>query len=102
MLENLDPTLMAEIVNNQAALASIAQEGAEGATDSAPALENLGAAAIAVGLAAIATGYAQRGIGSAAIGAVAEDDDMFVRALIFTALPETLIIIAFVTVFLAL
>jgi len=27
---------------------------------------------------------------------------MFVRALIFTALPETLIIIAFVTVFLAL
>ena len=62
-------------------------------------LENEGAAAIAVGLAALATGYAQRGIGSAAVGAVAEDDDMFVSALIFTVIPETLIIIAFVTIF---
>ena len=58
------------------------------------------AAALAVGLGALGTGYAQRGIGSAAIGAVAEDDDMFVPGLIFTALPETLIIIAFVTIFL--
>ncbi|WP_135364972.1 hypothetical protein [Halosimplex halophilum] len=66
-----------------------------------PALNNQGAAAIAVGLGALATGYAQRGIGSAAVGAVAEDDDMFVPALIFTALPETLIIIAFVTIFIA-
>jgi len=66
---------------------------------SSPALTPKAAAAIAVGLGALATGYAQRGIGSAAIGAVAEDDDMFVQALIFTALPETLIIIAFVTIF---
>jgi V/A-type H+-transporting ATPase subunit K len=57
------------------------------------------AAALAVGLAAVGTGYAQRGIGAAAVGAVAEDDDMFVTGLIFTALPETLIIIAFVTLF---
>jgi V/A-type H+-transporting ATPase subunit K len=57
------------------------------------------AAALAVGLAAVGTGYAQRGIGAAAVGAVAEDDDMFVTGLIFTALPETLIIIAFVTIF---
>jgi len=65
-----------------------------------PALTDIGAAAIAVGLGALGTGYAQRGIGAAAVGAVAEDDDMFVPALIFTALPETLIIIAFVVVFL--
>jgi V/A-type H+-transporting ATPase subunit K len=65
-----------------------------------PALSENGAAAIAVGLGALGTGYAQRGIGSAAVGAVAEDDDMFVPGLIFTALPETLIIIAFVTIFL--
>ncbi|WP_436900640.1 hypothetical protein [Halovenus halobia] len=57
------------------------------------------AAAIAVGLAALATGYAQRGIGSAAVGAVAEDSDNLVSGLIFTAIPETLIIIAFVTIF---
>ncbi|QPV61208.1 hypothetical protein I7X12_10525 [Halosimplex litoreum] len=68
---------------------------------SSPVLENQGAAAIAVGLGALATGYAQRGIGSAAVGAVAEDDDVFVPALIFTALPETLVIIAFVTIFIA-
>lgn len=56
-------------------------------------------AALAVGLAALGTGYAQRGIGAAAVGAVAEDSDNFVSALIFTVIPETLIIIAFVTIF---
>ena len=65
----------------------------------APALEPSAAAAFAVGLAALATGYAQRGIGSAAVGAVAEDSDNLISGLIFTAIPETLIIIAFVTVF---
>lgn len=69
------------------------------AAESSPALEADAAAAIAVGLAAIATGYAQRGIGSAAVGAVAEDSDNLVSGLIFTAIPETLIIIAFVTIF---
>jgi len=67
----------------------------------APALEPRAAAAIAVGLGALGTGLAQRSIGAAAVGAVAEDRDMFVPALIFTALPETLIIIAFVTIFVA-
>jgi V/A-type H+-transporting ATPase subunit K len=66
-----------------------------------PAIEADAAAAIAVGLAALATGYAQRGIGSAAVGAVAEDSDNLISGLIFTAIPETLIIIAFVTIFVA-
>ncbi|ERH12813.1 MAG: ATP synthase subunit C [halophilic archaeon J07HB67] len=74
----------------------VLQEGS-----SSPALNNGGAAAIAVGLAAIGVGYAQRGIGAAAIGAIAEDDDLFVPGLVFTALPETLILFAFVTVILA-
>jgi V/A-type H+-transporting ATPase subunit K len=65
----------------------------------APAISRGAAAAIAVGLGALGTGIAQRSIGAAAVGAVAEDRDMFVLALIFTALPETLIIIAFVTIF---
>jgi len=68
---------------------------------SGPALEPAAAAAIAVGLAGLGTGIAQSRIGASAVGAVAEDDDMFVPALIFTALPETLIIIAFVTIFVA-
>ena len=70
-----------------------------GTIEEAPALTPEGAAALAVGLAAVGTGYAQRGIGSAAVGAVAEDSDNLIAGLIFTAIPETLIIIAFVTIF---
>jgi V/A-type H+-transporting ATPase subunit K len=68
----------------------------------APAIPPLSGAAIAVGLAAFGAGYAERGIGAAAVGAVAEDDDMFGRGLILTVLPETLVILALVVVFLAL
>jgi V/A-type H+-transporting ATPase subunit K len=64
-------------------------------------LEYFGAA-LAVGLAALGSGYAERGIGSAAVGAVAEDEDLFVRGLILTVLPETLVIFALLVVFLAL
>ncbi|WP_207586821.1 hypothetical protein [Halomontanus rarus] len=67
-----------------------------------PTLDNFtdeGAAALAVGLAALAAGYAERGIGAAAVGAIAEDDDMFVPGLIMTVLPETLVILALVVVF---
>ncbi|MGM0592542.1 MAG: hypothetical protein ACQETI_13135 [Halobacteriota archaeon] len=65
-----------------------------------PAIPPQAAAALAVGLAAFGAGYAERGIGAAAVGAVAEDDDMFVRGLILTVLPETLVILALVVVFL--
>ncbi|MCL9812641.1 F0F1 ATP synthase subunit C [Natranaeroarchaeum aerophilus] len=60
------------------------------------------AAAIAVGLAALASGYAERGIGSAAIGAIAEDEDLFGKSLVITVLPETLVIFALVVFILVL
>ena len=60
----------------------------------------LGMAALGVGLAALAAGYAERGIGAAAVGAIAEDRDMFVPGLIMTVLPETLVIFAIVVIFL--
>jgi V/A-type H+-transporting ATPase subunit K len=63
-------------------------------------LEYFGAG-LAVGLAALGSGYAERGIGSAAVGAMAEDEDLFVRGLILTVLPETLVIFALLVVFLA-
>jgi V/A-type H+-transporting ATPase subunit K len=69
---------------------------------SAPAIPSTSAAALAVGLAAFGAGYAERGIGAAAVGAIAEDDDMFGRGLILTVLPETLVILALVVVFLTL
>jgi V/A-type H+-transporting ATPase subunit K len=74
----------------------------EGSTAAAPAIPPLAAAALAVGLAAFGAGYAERGIGAAAVGAVAEDDAMFGRGLILTVLPETLVILALVVVFLTL
>jgi V/A-type H+-transporting ATPase subunit K len=67
--------------------------------EQAPAIPPSAAAALAVGLAAFGAGYAERGIGSAAVGAVAEDGDMFGRGLILTVLPETLVILALVVVF---
>jgi V/A-type H+-transporting ATPase subunit K len=87
---------MYEIVSQLSQL--VLQEGNGG---NAPLIGAQAAAALAVGLGALGTGMAQRSIGASAVGAVAEDDDMFVPGLIFTALPETLIIIAFVTIFVA-
>jgi len=78
-------------------LASVVLQ-AEGAA--APAIPAPAAAALAVGLAAFGAGYAERGIGSAAVGAVAEDQDLFVQGLILTVIPETLVILALVVVFL--
>jgi len=65
-----------------------------------PALTPTAAAAIGVGLAAFGAGYAERGIGAAAVGAMAENEDLFVRGLILTVLPETLVILALVAIFL--
>jgi V/A-type H+-transporting ATPase subunit K len=67
--------------------------------EAAPAIPPAAGAALAVGLAALGSGIAERGIGAAAVGAIAEDPDMFGRGLILTVLPETLVILALVTVF---
>jgi V/A-type H+-transporting ATPase subunit K len=67
--------------------------------ENVPAITPKAAAALAVGLAALAAGYAERGIGSAAVGAIAEDQDLFGTGLILTVLPETLVILALVVVF---
>jgi len=66
---------------------------------SMPGITPKAAAALAVGLAALGAGYAERGIGSAAVGAIAEDQDLFGTGLILTVLPETLVILALVVVF---
>jgi len=76
---------------------AVLQQGETAAA--APAIPASAAAALAVGLAALGSGYAERGIGAAAVGAVAEDDSMFGRGLILTVLPETLVILALVVVF---
>jgi len=84
------------MIENVPEFASIAlQTAAESNT-----FDSAAAAAIAVGLAALGSGYAERGIGAAAVGAIAEDRDMFVPGIVMTVLPETLVIFAIVVIFL--
>ncbi len=62
-------------------------------------LDEAGAVAMAAGLviafAAMATAWAEKEIGSAAMGAMAENDKIFGKALILMVIPETIIIFGF-------
>ncbi|MDY6764569.1 MAG: F0F1 ATP synthase subunit C [Halobacteria archaeon] len=82
--------MLAELLQN----APLLQEGGQAA------IPPTAGAAIGVGLAALGAGIAERGIGSAAVGAIAEDRSMFGLGLIMTVVPETLVILALVVVFL--
>ncbi len=53
-------------------------------------------AGIAIGLTAIAAGIAEKTIGAAAIGAMAEKEELFGKGLILTVIPETLVIFGLV------
>ena len=54
------------------------------------------AAALAVGLAGIGAGYAEACVGSAAVGAIAEDEKKFSKVLIMTVIPETIAVFGFI------
>ena len=53
-------------------------------------------AGLAIGITAIAAGLAEKSIGAAAIGAMAEKEELFGKGLILTVIPETLVIFGFV------
>jgi V/A-type H+-transporting ATPase subunit K len=53
------------------------------------------AAGIVLGLAALATAWAEKDIGSAAVGAMAENEKIYGKALILMVIPETIIIFGF-------
>ena len=55
---------------------------------------------IALVLAGLGAGYSQGSIGSAAVGMLAEDGSKFGPALIFTALPESIVILGALPLFL--
>jgi V/A-type H+-transporting ATPase subunit K len=54
------------------------------------------AAALAISLTAFATGFTQSRIGSAGVGALAENPKLFGNILIFLVIPETMVILGFV------
>ena len=57
-------------------------------------------AGIAIGAAAIATGIAQKSIGSAAMGVLAEKPEETGKTLLFLVIPETIVILGFVVAYL--
>lgn len=59
-------------------------------------------AGLAIGLSALATGWAQAKIGSAGVGALAEDDSLFGQVLILTVIPETMVIFGLVVALIAM
>ncbi|HWQ44949.1 MAG TPA: V-type ATP synthase subunit K [Methanosarcina barkeri] len=61
----------------------------------AAGLKALGAA-IAIAGTGIASGWAEKDIGSAAIGAMAENEALFGKGLILTVIPETIVIFGLV------
>lgn len=56
-------------------------------------------AGIAIGLAVLAAGIAEKDIGTAAIGAIAENPKLFGKALAIIVIPETLVIFALLVAF---
>lgn len=53
-------------------------------------------AGLAIGVSAIATAIAEKAIGAAAIGAMAEKEQLFGKGLILTVIPETIVIFGLV------
>lgn len=53
-------------------------------------------AATALAVSAIATAIAEKAIGTAAIGAMAENENLFGKGLILTVIPETIVIFGLV------
>lgn len=66
---------------------SIAAGGAAAAASSADGLKYIGAA-LSTGLATIGTGFAVGNVGSAALGAISEDQSILGRTIIFVGLAE--------------
>ena len=82
------------------ALTLVAQGVAAEATDDATSgiTGDIGVG-LSLGLAGVGAGISQAGIGSAAVGMLAEDSSKFGTAIIFTALPESIVILGALPLF---
>ena len=94
-------TLIVLLVLTLVAQGVAAQDAAEdsGEDTNVGNIGNIGVG-IALGLAGLGAGYSQAAIGSAAVGMLAEDGSKFGYALIFTALPESIVILGALPLFL--
>ena len=78
-----------------AEVVAVAQSDIASITASQVGMKAIGAG-LAVGLTGIGTGVAEMGIGAAAVGAIAENKDFFGLGLLFTVIPETIVIFGLV------
>jgi V/A-type H+-transporting ATPase subunit K len=53
-------------------------------------------AAVAISVTAFASAYAEKAVGTAAIGAMAENEDLFGKGLVLMVIPETIVIFGLV------
>jgi V/A-type H+-transporting ATPase subunit K len=95
-------TLIVLLVVSLVAQGVAAQDAATTDDDSSDITGDIGmiGVGLALGLAAIGAGFSQAAIGSAAVGMLAEDGSKFGVALIFTALPESIVILGALPLFL--
>ncbi len=89
--------LMAVFIATLVAGVATAQEA--DAVNEKDTMAKLGAG-IALAGCGIGTGLAQGPIGAAAVGMIAEDDSKFGLALLFTVLPETIVLFGFLSIYL--
>ena len=82
-------------------VAAVVPEEVDGRGDNAQTVYAWGklGAGLAVGLAGIGAGISQGNIGAAAVGMLAEDPGRFGHAIIFTALPESIVILGLLPLF---
>jgi V/A-type H+-transporting ATPase subunit K len=85
----------------EAVAAEMVTTSVEVAAASQAGMKALGAG-IAVGLTGIGAGVAEMAIGSAAVGATAENKDVFGLVLLLTVIPETIVIFGLVVALLLL
>jgi V/A-type H+-transporting ATPase subunit K len=81
--------------------ASLAEMGIDAIIANQKGLVAIGAG-LAVGLAGIGSGIAEKDIGAAAVGAMAEREELFGKGLILTVIPETIVIFGLVVAILLL
>ena len=91
--------LMAVFIATLVAGVTTAQEAETDAVNEKDTMAKLGAG-IALAGCGIGTGLAQGPIGAAAVGMIAEDDSKFGLALLFTVLPETIVLFGFLSIYL--
>lgn len=74
----------------------------ESAADNEQTTESMAklAAGLALAGCGIGTGIAQSSIGAAAVGMIAEDGSKFGTGILFTVIPETIVLFGFLTIYL--